>query len=84
MDKRVTPAARKALKRSFSKVPGLASKVISQLASNLKRARKPLIKRSMAGGEKRLGVPPPKKMLCTERPQIRGRLASKSASRASM
>ena len=63
MDKRVTPAARKALKRSFSKVPGLASSVISASASNGNRALMPLINRSMLLGVNKLGVPPPMKTL---------------------
>ncbi len=37
----------------------------------------------MASGVKRLGVPPPMKMVCTRRPQTFGRLASRSATRAS-
>jgi hypothetical protein len=84
MDSRVTPAARKARKRSVSKVPGLASMVISQSASMRSRARRAASSRSMDSGANRLGVPPPMKMLCTVRPQIRGSALSRSATRASM
>ena len=83
-DSRVTPALRKALKRSFSNVPGLASRVISQSASSRRRARMSASNRSMAAGENRLGVPPPMKMLCTLRPQMSGNEASRSAIKASM
>jgi hypothetical protein len=37
---------------------------------------------SMLAGENRLGVPPPMKMLCTRRPQMKGSAASRSARRA--
>ena len=37
---------------------------------------------SFAAGEKRLGVPPPKKTACTRRPQTFGTLASRSATTA--
>ena len=61
-----------------------ASIVISQSGSSRRRARMSPISRSMAAGENRLGVPPPMKMLCTDRPQTRGSAASRSAIRASM
>src|SRR3989344_4128931 len=49
-DSRVTPAARKARKRSFSNVPGLASKVISQSGARSRRARMSPISRSIQAG----------------------------------
>src|SRR6218665_1987648 len=49
-DKRVTPAARKARKRSFSKLPGLASSVISQAGTSGRRAGGAPIHWSIAGG----------------------------------
>jgi hypothetical protein len=84
IDRRLMPAWRKARKRSFSKVPGLASMVISQSGSMRRRARRPLISWSMDSGLNRLGVPPPMNTLCTVRPQISGRLASRSAISASI
>ena len=79
IDSRVTPAARKARKRSRSKVPGLASSVISQPGSSGRRARMSASSRSMPSGENRLGVPPPMKTLSTRRPQTSGSAASRSA-----
>jgi hypothetical protein len=82
-DRRVTPAARKARKRSRSKVPGLASSVISQPGSSGRRARMSAIRRSIEAGENRLGVPPPMNTLDTRRPQTCGSAASRSATTAS-
>ena len=83
MDRRVTPAARKARKRSRSKVPGLASSVISQPGTSGNRARMSASSRSMLSGENRLGVPPPMNTLITGRPQTSGSAASRSARSAS-
>jgi hypothetical protein len=64
-------------------VPGLASSVISVSGSTFSRVRSAVMKRSIDGGAKRLGVPPPMKTVWMRRPQIFGRLASRSATRAS-
>ena len=83
IDSRVTPAARKARKRSRSKVPGLASSVISQPGTSGSRARMSASSRSMLSGENRLGVPPPMNTLITGRPHTSGSAASRSARSAS-
>ena len=62
-DKRVTPAWANAAKRSRSKVPGLASSVISHAGSRGKRARSAEMSSAIASGLNRLGVPPPKNTL---------------------
>ena len=83
IESRVTPAARKARKRSRSKVPGLASSVISQPGVSGSSARTSASSRSMASGENRLGVPPPMKMVWMWRPQTIGSARSRSARSAS-
>ena len=47
------------------------------------RVRTAVMRRSMAAAEKRLGVPPPMKIVCSRRPQTRGSVASRSATSAS-
>ena len=82
MESRVTPAARKARKRSASKVPGFASSVISHSGTSGRRARTSAMSCAMASGENRLGVPPPMNTLTTRRPHTSGSEASRSAHRA--
>ena len=60
-DRRLMPAALKSVNLSCSKVPGLASSVISASGDSGTRARTAARMRSMASAENRLGVPPPKK-----------------------
>ena len=70
---RLTPAARKAANLSASTVPGLASSVISApRATSGRRMPDRRQQRSRPSPENRLGVPPPKKMLDTLRPQTSG------------
>ncbi len=83
IDSRVTPASRKARKRSRSKVPGLASSVTSQPASSGSSARTSPSSRSICSGANRLGVPPPMKTLWMRRPHTKGSAASRSATSAS-
>ncbi|MPN49155.1 hypothetical protein SDC9_196769 [bioreactor metagenome] len=82
-DSRLTPAARKPANLPASTVPGLASSVISASGDNIASARKAPISSSMAPGDSRLGVPPPKNTVCTGRPQISGSADCRSAISAS-
>jgi hypothetical protein len=75
----IDSAARKAENFPASKVPGLASSVISQSAAIGSRARRSDSSPSSPSADSRLGVPPPKKMLTMRRPQISGSAASRSA-----
>jgi hypothetical protein len=79
----LTPAARNAAKRSRSNVPGFASIVTSASADSGSRARIAASRRSIASGEKRLGVPPPRNTVETLRPQTDGSVLSRSATSAS-
>ena len=83
MDKRVMPASRKPSNFSRSKVPGLASSVISAAGCTRTSARTPASRRLMAAAENRLGVPPPIKMVSTGLPHTWGSSLAKSASKAS-
>ena len=62
IDKRLMPAARKAVNLPVSTVPGFASSVISAPLATGSRARTAESTRSIASGLSKLGVPPPKKM----------------------
>ena len=73
MESRLTPASRKPRNFACSKVPGLASRVISASGSTVRSVRAAVRMRSMACAEKRLGVPPPTKIACTRRPHTRVR-----------
>ena len=68
MDKRLMPVCRYALNFSCSKVPGLASRVISMSTANGMRCSTPRSKRPKALALNRLGVPPPKKIELMGRP----------------
>ena len=83
IDRRFTPAARKSRNFSASNVPGFASSVISASAASGSRARNAASRRSIAAAENRLGVPPPKKIEYTRRPQTGGSASSRSAMSAS-
>ncbi len=82
-ERRFTPAPRKSRNFACSKVPGLASSVISASGSTASSVRAAVRRRSIARAEKRLGVPPPRKMAWTRRPHTFGTLASRSATTAS-
>ena len=82
-DSRLTPAAKKPANFARSKVPGLASSVISASGDSGSRARMPASSRSIDAAENRLGVPPPKNTVPTLRPHTDGSENSRSASSAS-
>ena len=82
-DSRLTPAAKKPANFARSKVPGLASSVISASGASGSRARMPASSRSIDAAENRLGVPPPKNTVPTLRPHTDGSENSRSASSAS-
>ena len=75
---RLTPAARKPVKRAASTVPGFASSVISASGSSGRRARNAESSASIDSGENRLGVPPPMNTLTTRRPHTDGSRSSRS------
>jgi hypothetical protein len=68
---------------SASKVPGLASIVISALISSGSSVRTSDSRRSSAAADIRLGVPPPMNTVWILRPQISGSDCSRSARSAS-
>ena len=82
-DSRLTPASRKPSKRRRSNVPGFASIVTSAPATSGSRARIAASRRSIASGENRLGVPPPRNTVDTLRPHTDGSARSRSATSAS-
>ncbi len=82
-ERRFTPAAKKSANFWRSNVPGFASRVTSAPGVIGSRARMLARSRSMAPAEKRLGVPPPRKMLTTLRPHTDGSALSRSAITAS-
>jgi len=84
IDNRFMPALLKSANLACSKVPGLASIVISIDGGNAVKARTPLSSRSIASALNKLGVPPPINTECIARPQISGISCSRSASSASM
>src|SRR6266850_3847158 len=79
IDSRLTPAARKSANFCASKVPGLASSVISASGASGSLARIADSSSSSARADSREGVPPPKKTVYIGLPQTCGSASSRSA-----